>query len=245
MRVTKFRRKLITTVIHILFFSLCIFKAVAQSTIQNSDPELLTQSEFEMSKDGAEAGLEGTIKVALEIDKRGSVEKAKVAGGPGWPCGSSPKEAISRVRKMAEKTALTAKFVPAYSNGSPIKSRGVITFIIGKSSKRAVDESAAAELAKENKMGGIVLKQGIVNGKAIKLPKPIFIDVPGLNESDVTVNVIIAQDGTVESADASYGHELLRGLARDAACKAQFTPTVIQGVPVIVTGKITYHFIRK
>ncbi|MBK7394065.1 MAG: hypothetical protein IPI64_12330 [Chloracidobacterium sp.] len=218
-------------------------KIQAQSNVPDLLPELIKPVEFEMSAEGSDAGLEGILRVAVEIDKKGNVKHAEVIGGPAWPCSSSPKGSISHLKDAAEKATLTAKFAPAHHNGLPVDSRGVITLVIGKTSKQAVMEAAAADLLKIDKESDVTVKEGVVNGKALRLPKPTYPGNASNISSQVWVEVVIDKEGRVVSAGASYGPELLRETSRKAACKALFSPTLIQGIPVFVTARITYNFV--
>lgn len=86
---------------------------------------------------------------------------------------------------------------------------------------------------------------GVLNGKAITLPKPSY---PAIAKSAsasglVVVEVTIDEMGDVIEARATRGHELLRAAAVDAARQAKFTPTKLSGQPVKVSGMITYNFV--
>jgi protein TonB len=59
----------------------------------------------------------------------------------------------------------------------------------------------------------------------------------------VTVQVLIDEGGNVISAEAISGHPLLRSAAVDAARGAQFSPTVLNGSVVKVSGMLTYNFV--
>ena len=58
----------------------------------------------------------------------------------------------------------------------------------------------------------------------------------------VTVEVTIDESGKVIAAQATGGHNLLRDAAVQAARQARFTPTVLSGKPVPVSGVIIYNF---
>lgn len=83
---------------------------------------------------------------------------------------------------------------------------------------------------------------GIVNDRAIDLPAPKYpatgtrVRVAG----QVQVKVLIDETGKVISAEAVFGPELLRASAVEAANRARFKPTLVAGVPVKVSGIITY-----
>jgi TonB family protein len=85
---------------------------------------------------------------------------------------------------------------------------------------------------------------GVLNGKAISLPKPSY---PAIGKAvkasgTVTVQVTIDESGKVISAKAISGHPLLQQAAVQAAYGARFTPTELSGQPVKVTGVLTYNF---
>jgi protein TonB len=88
---------------------------------------------------------------------------------------------------------------------------------------------------------------GVLNGKAISLPKPSY---PAIARSahasgTVVVQVTIDENGSVISAHAVSGHPLLQGVAVAAARGARFSPTKLSGQPVKVTGVITYNFVAQ
>jgi hypothetical protein len=47
----------------------------------------------------------------------------------------------------------------------------------------------------------------------------------------------------VYSARTVSGHPLLRANSEIAACSSKFTPTLLEGNPVKVSGVITYNFV--
>lgn len=87
---------------------------------------------------------------------------------------------------------------------------------------------------------------GILNDKAIKLPKP---DYPASAKATkisgrVTVQVLIDESGKVIDAYAtSSQYPLLQESAVRAARQARFSPTLVSGKPVKVSGVLTYHFV--
>jgi TonB family protein len=86
---------------------------------------------------------------------------------------------------------------------------------------------------------------GVLNGKAISLPKPAYPAVARAGKASgvVQVTVLIDEDGNVVSARAVSGHPLLYAAAAGAARQAKFTPTKVAGQPVKVSGVIVYNFI--
>lgn len=92
------------------------------------------------------------------------------------------------------------------------------------------------------------ISEGIVNGKAISLPKPIYPEEArksGLNGT-INVNVSIDENGNVILAKAVSGIENaeIRKAAEEAAMKAKFSPTILSGKAVKVTGIIVYNFVN-
>jgi outer membrane biosynthesis protein TonB len=90
------------------------------------------------------------------------------------------------------------------------------------------------------------LPGGVLNGKATSLPKPTYPPAARAVRAtgSVPVQVLIDEDGKVFLARATGGHPLLRTAATRAACEASFSPTLLSGEPVKVSGIITYNFVR-
>lgn len=90
------------------------------------------------------------------------------------------------------------------------------------------------------------IKGGVINGKAISLPKPQY---PGSARSlgasgTVSVKVVIDEQGNVTSAKAFCGDRIFFPVTEAAARQARFSTTSLSGVPVKVSGIITYNFVR-
>ena len=110
--------------------------------------------------------------------------------------------------------------------------------------------------------GGRVINGGVLNGRAISLPKP---DYPAEAKKDnaegsIAVAITIDEEGNVVSAAAALNyqtakkmdendaepkpaHPLLHEAAEKAAMGAKFAPTQLNGQPVKVTGVIVYNFV--
>ena len=83
---------------------------------------------------------------------------------------------------------------------------------------------------------------GMLNGKAIYLPVP---EVPaGEATGVVLVQVLIDEQGSVVDAKAVSGPQHLQAAAVNAARLARFTPTMLLGEPVRVSGTLSYSFVR-
>ena len=88
---------------------------------------------------------------------------------------------------------------------------------------------------------------GLVTGRALRLPKPNY---PALAraanaQGEVEVKVIINEDGNVIAAASISGHPLLQAASVSAARDAQFAPTLLHGNPVKVVGVIKYGFVQQ
>lgn len=86
---------------------------------------------------------------------------------------------------------------------------------------------------------------GVLQGKIISLPKPSYPPIAkqlGLH-GQISVQVLIDEEGRVVSAKALGGHQLLVRAAESSATQARFTPTLLSNQPVKVSGVIIYNFV--
>ncbi|MGB8508741.1 MAG: TonB family protein [Pyrinomonadaceae bacterium] len=90
-----------------------------------------------------------------------------------------------------------------------------------------------------------VVSGGVLNGKAISKPQPPYppIAKAARAQGTVTVQILVDESGRVISASATGGHPLLQQAAVSAARQARFSPTMLSGQPVKVSGVITYNFV--
>ncbi|HXU09909.1 MAG TPA: energy transducer TonB [Blastocatellia bacterium] len=84
----------------------------------------------------------------------------------------------------------------------------------------------------------------ILQGKAIERVVPVYPELMKKIrlQGDVSIEVIVSPDGRVESARAVSGHPMLASAAVDAARRWRFGPTLLNGIPVRVTGVIVFVF---
>lgn len=106
---------------------------------------------------------------------------------------------------------------------------------------KAFDESRAALYRSNNPPG----TGEVINGKALSLPKPPYppeakaVRATGI----IVVQVTIDESGKVVHAeDVCGGNSALSKAATEAAYQARFSRTLLSGMPVKVTGVITYRF---
>jgi len=88
---------------------------------------------------------------------------------------------------------------------------------------------------------------GVLNGKALELPKPAYPPIARAAHASgtVVVQVVIDEEGNVIAAHAVSGHPLLQAASVAAAREAKFSPTHLAGEPVKVTGVIQYNFVAQ
>lgn len=188
--------------------------------------------------DAREAKAEGPVGVRITIDEAGNVISAEAdlvdfRESIGDGTAATEHQAIHpALREAAENAAREAKFSPTFLNGQPVKVSGriVYNFVVGD---------------REIQNDGKNISGGVLNGKATSLPKPVYPAAAAAirAEGTVGISVVIDEEGNVVSAKAVSGHPLLRAAAVKAARDAKFSPTLLNGEQVKVTGVLTYNFV--
>jgi len=88
-------------------------------------------------------------------------------------------------------------------------------------------------------------KRKVEKGGLIEAPKPVY--PPDAKEQKiegvVSVDIVINEEGNVISAKPNSGPEALHGAAKDAALKARFKPTLVDGKAAKVAGAMSYNFV--
>jgi protein TonB len=84
----------------------------------------------------------------------------------------------------------------------------------------------------------------VISSKVLNKPAPPYpkIALATHTQGPVNVEILIDEGGQVISARAVDGPAMLRAAAEQAARQARFTPTLLGGHPVKVSGVITYNF---
>ncbi len=211
----------------------------------------------------AEQDLELTTLVApvpVPVQAKEEVHKEEAKPVKDQPNVDVRKELIADVTR----TELVPKEVSAKASDVPPVRRGVTT-IQGTS-----DVNAAAPMASGSGVGTVVaapkvniadeppppepkpaprapISGGVLNGKALSLPRPPYPQIAKAAHASgtVVVQVLIDENGNVVSAHAVSGHPLLTAVAVAAARSAKFSPTKLSGQPVKVTGVIQYNFVAQ
>jgi len=84
----------------------------------------------------------------------------------------------------------------------------------------------------------------VLSSKVVSLPQPLYPTIAkqaGI-QGPVNVQILVDELGRVVSAQIVSGNAFLNPAAREAAMRARFTPTTLNGVPVKIQGVITYNF---
>jgi Ca-activated chloride channel homolog len=109
----------------------------------------------------------------------------------------------------------------------------------------ASEQKASASEQKAEARPRTPTSSGVLNGKAISLPRPVY-PASARNagaSGKVVVEVTINEEGKVVEAHAVSGHPMLQQAAVQAARLAKFSPAMLSGQPVKVTGTISYTFV--
>ena len=98
-----------------------------------------------------------------------------------------------------------------------------------------------------NRHAPTIVAGGIINGKALSKPQPVYPPAAKAARvsGTVVVRVEVDESGRVATAEAVSGPVMLREAAEDAALGASFSPTRLSGQPVRVSGLVTYNFVLK
>ncbi|MDM7923293.1 MAG: energy transducer TonB [Pyrinomonadaceae bacterium] len=223
-------------IVFVILLFMCSF-----SFGQETEPLIISAPVYEPPAEAIAAGIDGTILVYTKVNERGEVTETKVLGGPQWPCeGRTSMNLINDVRKGAESAVQLAKFKPATKAGHAVESVTGVRIWFGQAYEELKKKRAA-----EGKPEPAVINGGVVDGRALSLPKPAYPVLARANRAQGTlkVSILIDENGKVIAAGTENGHPLLHESARDAACKARFSPTLVEGKPVRVSGVLTYHYV--
>ena len=103
-----------------------------------------------------------------------------------------------------------------------------------------LDESAAGAASSSSCIG----ERGVLAGKVLSQPQPAYppIAKAARAQGTVTVQIIVDEEGRVSAAQAICGHPLLRSAAVASVRQWVFSPTLLDGKPVLVIGVVTVNF---
>lgn len=151
------------------------------------------------------------------------VERPKVASAP------PPDQLVEKAGQPAEnEKALDPNAQPNAQPGTEGNTEGAAP-------------NAANNANTKQPEGKKPINGGMLNGKAIYLPQPL---ATGEATGVVLVQVLIDEQGTVIEARVVSGPQNLQAAAVTAARLARFSPTMLMGEPVKVTGTLSYNFAK-
>ena len=163
----------------------------------------------------------GTVTVMISIDEKGNVLSAKgISGNPYF-------------RPMLEREALKAKFRPTMVSGQLIKVDAYILYNVN-----------SVTIRKSENIKTIAVGHLAPDTKPIFLPQPNYPAAakPLKLSGEVTVEILIDENGNIERATAVSGNPLLRAAAVAAAKQAIFPPQTLSGKPIKILRSIVYKF---
>jgi TonB family protein len=218
----------------ICFAALLAVPAAAQAAHDIIEPRILTVPAPEYLPEARAAGIGGDVFVLLLVDKKGKI-KVVDSYGPAAPCSDLDDPLAAALLKASEDAALRSTFEPATFKGKAID-RGIrLRYHFSAETSRATLETGAVNVGQ----GSLIV------GKAIDLPKPKYPDkAQGFQSFQGSVHVIVYvhEDGRVHYVEPISGHRVFRRAALEAACKATFHPTLLDGKPIKAVGSISYIF---
>lgn len=249
---------------HPRVLSLVLFVAAAllmttsvRAQYGDQEAQLIKVPTVQLPNKAKEKGVGGIVTATVSVDASGKVTSVDNVAGPGWVCPDVNTPAVAALRRVAREAAVKAKFAPAMRNGAAVASKANVNFDFNAPASKemrldrkpefgglvAVDPSSAKIVTAGDAPGEI--HGEVINGKAVKLAKPPYPPAARAVRASGTVHVqvLIETDGTVYTAAPVSGHPLLRSSARMSACSSKFTPTLLSGQPVKVSGIITYNFV--
>jgi len=162
-----------------------------------------------------------TVSVRITINEKGWVSESKA-------CAGDPS-----LRPAAERAAMRAKFKPTLLSGKPVVVSGIISY--------RFDPATSFEEPYELPCFPTMNIIKIINEFAIDLVQPTFPSVRPRLAGHVAVQVLIGEDGRVETASAVSGPEFAREAAVKAAYESKFRRFVACGKPTKLSSILGYN----
>src|SRR5688572_4703665 len=123
----------------VLLCTACVFTCLGQD-----GPKILSSKNFVLTPEQAAAGIDGRIKLSLEVDKQGIVKEADVIAGPIWPCRKTPKKELGEFKRGVIESARAFRFAPYVSQANTVL---VLTIAVGEAYTKSVTMNEAEKLA--------------------------------------------------------------------------------------------------
>ncbi len=242
----------------LLLCGFLIFQASADVTAQTARPGndilpavILQSPPLDIPDEVKKTGLGGTMRVKVPIDNEGNVSGVEDVIGPDGVCPQVVQPDVLAMRHASRQAAMQTKFAPAKFKGKPTTSWAWLDFQFPRPALKdklvltTPDGEVKTYPVKIGSAEREPTRSGVLNGKALSLPKPSYPPAARSVRASgaVSVRLLIDENGDVFSASAVSGHPLLRPAAEAAACKARFSSTKLDGAAVRVSGVITYNFV--
>lgn len=214
------------------------------STQSMADMRLITNVIVDEPAVVKEQPKEEQQKAAVQVEKQQATVKEITTARPdfvetGRRTAASPPDVRNAIKGDRD-------FIPP-GGGNPFATEGTGTAVSTTPPPVVTDDPPPPPAPTPKPPPRAPISGGVLNGKAISLPKPPYPPIAKAARASgtVTVQVTIDESGKVISAKAVGGHPLLQQAAVQAAYGARFTPTQLSGQPVKVTGVITYNFVAQ
>jgi len=209
-----------------------------------------------------ETHLEGTVSVPIVVGRSGKVSSVGEPEGPNGICPRVSTPDVKAMRSLAAKAAEKTLIDPSTLQGDTGDWHFVMNFYFKDPTAPTVTEKpeprkdtysqtgarmigpGEAVLPAEPGQVPKIVRGGVLNGRAKKLPMPQYPPASHMagHSGAVNVQVVIDEKGKVYSAIQINGYPDLGAVSRIAACESEFTPTLLSVQPVKVSGVITYNF---
>lgn len=131
----------------------------------------------------------------------------------------------------------TSRDATAQANTGELTARGDVDLLLEKLRKRG-------ERVVDRCLENCKTTEDMTGGDIINKPQPPYPvsararRIPG----EVSVRLLVDEKGRVVGAQAVSGHPMLRKAATKATRSWRFSPTLLSGQPVKVTGTVTVNF---
>jgi protein TonB len=156
--------------------------------------------------------------------------------------------------KVPDNVGVVASNIPIYTKGAVLRNRNVDPPLAPSTANSCVSCPGTPTTVKldEKPPEPVPVKPAtqrvtsiVLVSKALSLPQPPYPQLAKQIRAagPVNVQIVVDEQGKVISAQALNGHPALTGAAKEAAMRARFSPTVLNGQPVKIQGMITYNFV--
>lgn len=114
-----------------------------------------------------------------------------------------------------------------------------------RTEKQSSEDEEAPCLRADAPRPRFIISMGVINSKAIDIPKPEYPEAAKVAKISgaVQVAVVVGEKGDVIWARVKTGDPILQTAVKKVVCMARFKPILLSGKPIAVNGIITYKFV--